>query len=229
MTADPATQAFEELRREVSLLRRAVEGLSARGDDQPVDYSPTLAKLAEAIAAIAARVQTIADSELMIQDKQGFSELLGRTAAHAVRQPLQEAERTKAELKVATEKLERVTDQLVQATGAPKARRDQWRDLAWAGVLGCCTGTFLWALGAGPVARVLPAGWQVPERMAAATLAETRAGAGAHLLRSADPIAWRRLEAGQAFLLQNQAVLERCSKRSERLRRQVNCEVRLGR
>jgi hypothetical protein len=40
-----AARAFEELRGEVSLLRRAVEGLAAERRDQP-DYGPTLEALA---------------------------------------------------------------------------------------------------------------------------------------------------------------------------------------
>jgi len=40
-----AVQAFEGLRREISLLRRAIEGLAAEKRDQP-DYGPTLEALA---------------------------------------------------------------------------------------------------------------------------------------------------------------------------------------
>lgn len=40
-----AARAFEDLRGEVSLLRRAIEGLAAEGRDQP-DYGPTLEALA---------------------------------------------------------------------------------------------------------------------------------------------------------------------------------------
>jgi hypothetical protein len=40
-----ATRAFEDLRGEVSLLRRAIEGLAAERRDQP-DYGPTLESLA---------------------------------------------------------------------------------------------------------------------------------------------------------------------------------------
>lgn len=41
-----AVQAFEELRGEISLLRRAIEGLTAERRDQP-DYGPTLEALAK--------------------------------------------------------------------------------------------------------------------------------------------------------------------------------------
>lgn len=45
LTQSSAVRAFEELRGEVSLLRRAIEGLAAERRDQP-DYSPTLEALA---------------------------------------------------------------------------------------------------------------------------------------------------------------------------------------
>src|SRR3546814_2326084 len=47
---DPAS-AFEALRGEISLLRRAVEGLTAERQAAP-NYKPTLAAMAERLAAI---------------------------------------------------------------------------------------------------------------------------------------------------------------------------------
>jgi hypothetical protein len=45
MAQSSAARAFEDLRGEVSLLRRAIEGLTAERGDQP-DYGPTLESLA---------------------------------------------------------------------------------------------------------------------------------------------------------------------------------------
>ena len=51
--SDPAAVALERLRLEVALLRRALEGLSAAAE--PVDYSPALAGLSDAITALEGR------------------------------------------------------------------------------------------------------------------------------------------------------------------------------
>ncbi|RYG89076.1 MAG: hypothetical protein EON59_02245 [Alphaproteobacteria bacterium] len=48
--ADDIAEAFEALRGEVSLTRRAVEGLTAARERVP-DYSATLGKMAEALGA----------------------------------------------------------------------------------------------------------------------------------------------------------------------------------
>ena len=50
------TSAFEELRREVSLTRAALEGLTAARERIP-DYSPTLGQIAERLKVTAAAVE----------------------------------------------------------------------------------------------------------------------------------------------------------------------------
>jgi hypothetical protein len=60
---DPAS-AFEALRGEVSLLRRAVEGLTAERQNAP-DYTPTLTELADRLACAEAFLGTIAESPAM--------------------------------------------------------------------------------------------------------------------------------------------------------------------
>lgn len=55
-----AVRAFEELRCEVSLLRRAIEGLTAERRDQP-DYGPTLEALATSNEQIRAWARNISE------------------------------------------------------------------------------------------------------------------------------------------------------------------------
>jgi hypothetical protein len=57
--ADPA-QAFEDLRAEVSELRRAVEALpGAWEESQPPDYTPSLGTIAKGLAAVDSRLAGI--------------------------------------------------------------------------------------------------------------------------------------------------------------------------
>lgn len=55
-----AARAFDDLRAEVSLLRRAIEGLTAERQNMP-DYSPTLAKLDADLEAIKAGCRAVSE------------------------------------------------------------------------------------------------------------------------------------------------------------------------
>src|ERR1700693_1667016 len=58
---DPATTAFEALRKEVALVSRAMAGLAAeRAANASPDYSETLAKIVRACAATAANLKVLA-------------------------------------------------------------------------------------------------------------------------------------------------------------------------
>lgn len=61
---DSSAQAFEELRGEVSLTRRAVEGLTAARERLP-DYSETLGTMSEALSAALTRLERIERSPAM--------------------------------------------------------------------------------------------------------------------------------------------------------------------
>ncbi|MGQ3100406.1 MAG: hypothetical protein ACT6Q5_03535 [Sphingopyxis solisilvae] len=62
-TAD-AAEAFEELRSEVSLLRAAIEGLTAAKDKLP-DYSPTLRAIEARLEHIDQQIESILDKPAM--------------------------------------------------------------------------------------------------------------------------------------------------------------------
>ena len=59
---DPA-QAFEDLRAEVSVLRRAIEALpAAMRENRPPDYSPDLAVLGKGLDELGEQLETIMKS-----------------------------------------------------------------------------------------------------------------------------------------------------------------------
>jgi hypothetical protein len=88
--------------------------------------------------------------------------------------------------------LERLTER--QRTG-----REQVRQVAIMTAVGAVVGVIVWVCLSGPIARALPAGWSVPERMAAATMRLDRWEAGARLMQDANPEGWAKLvEASQA-------------------------------
>ena len=80
----------------------------------------------------------------------------------------------------------------------------------------------------GPIARALPAGWRVPERMAAATLRLGRWEAGARLMVSARPQDWARLAAASDLQRVNRAKLAACRAALARSGRPQTCPITVG-
>lgn len=181
--SDPAADAFERLRTEVALLRRAVEGLAADAGVEPPDYSPTLAELSDVVAEVNAQVTALGERPVLALAPEQLASLFQMAAARVLAKPVAELDRERAALSQATEAL-RITRQ------ADLARSQSWRRMASLLGAGAVAGAVLWGLLLGPLARVLPATWGVPERLASATLALPMGPAGERLLSRSDPKAW---------------------------------------
>ena len=179
---DEAAQAFEGLRAEVSLLRRAVERLAAeRADDgHAPDYSETLGVIANNITATAQRVDALVKSPALSLTPEEMNRQIGaagsagrtedRRVIAAARQTIEE---------IAT-KLGR---QLESHVMADEQRRRLWR----VGLAGIAIGMAVWAILAGPIVREFPPSWLLPERMAARTLRMPMWEGGQRLMKVGDP------------------------------------------
>lgn len=62
--SDPST-AFEDLRREISLQRSAIEGLTAAKDKLP-DYAPTLREMSQRLAGIEDQISSIREKPALL-------------------------------------------------------------------------------------------------------------------------------------------------------------------
>ncbi|WP_091743335.1 DUF6118 family protein [Phenylobacterium immobile] len=178
--ADPAA-AFEALRAEVAELRASVE----QGCDGP-DYAPTLGKIAATLAGIEAHPALTLTPEAFASQVRQAREAAQQQGGQALGAVLQRVD-------AATAELERLAER--QRTG-----REQVRQVAIMTTVGAVFGVVVWVGFSGPIARALPAGWSVPERMAAATLRLNRWEAGARLMQNANPHGWAQLvEASRAL------------------------------
>jgi uncharacterized membrane protein YccC len=92
---DEAAAAFEELRQEIALMRRAVAGLSAEHASIEVpDYSQTLGKMAAAINAILRTNKDLAEAPALRMTAQNWAEHIAaasQTARQADRDTLDRA------------------------------------------------------------------------------------------------------------------------------------------
>lgn len=221
-----AAEAFEAMRGELALLRRAVEGLAAeRGAIDIPDYTETLGRMQQGVDATADRIAVIND-------------VLARSPALAIT-PEQMAQRIaaagntarredQAALAKAGEDKARVMAELRAIAGSAWTRADQKNRQLWFGLVGVAIGILAWAIVPGIVAReVAPASWQWPERMAARTLDLPRWEAGQRMMQSASPTAFRAIVAADRIVTANRKTIEGCSKAAARTRDTVRCTIQV--
>lgn len=219
---DPATAAFEQLRSEVALLRRAVEGLAAKGDEKPVNYAPTLGKLSKGVAEVSEKVDDLAGQPIISLSPESLGRALSDAAAQVLAAPVAEFTRGREELKQAVGRLRQSTTALaVHGLAADR------RAIVYAAAAAAAATLVAWIGLSGPIARALPARWQVAERMAAATLALPRGDAGAKLMAGAAPGTWEKLRIGHRLISDNEETLDRCQKEASKAQQSVTCEVKV--
>ena len=217
---DEAARAFDDLRAEVSLLRRAVERLAAeRAEpaDTP-DYAETLGIMAQNISVAAQRIGAVVNSPALVLTPHEIGRQIievgtagrseDRRAIAAARQVIEE---------VAT-KLGRQLDSHVMA-------EDQWRQRRRDSLIALLVGALLWAILAGPIVRSLPTSWLLPERMAARTLRMPMWEGGQHLMRVASPRAFAEIVAGNRLVAGDRETLVACRKRAVRAGKTVHCAI----
>ncbi len=175
--ADDITEAFEALRGEVSLTRRAVEGLTAARERAP-DYSATLGKMAEALKQAAEGIDRIEQSPAVRLSPAAMADEIRKasTDARAEDQAL-----LRGTLDALMHSIGRV-DGIVERG---QAADHQLRRVIWAGAGGAFGGMLLMAILPGAVARSLPTSWHVPEWMAARTIGLDQRAAGERMIANA--------------------------------------------
>lgn len=110
---DPA-QAFEDLRSEVSVLRRAVEALPGTiRENRPADYSADLAVLGKGLDELGAQLETVLESPALNLTPEQQGQGIARAGMTAVREAVQRLDR-------ATQEAERARDQVAGVVGHPR-------------------------------------------------------------------------------------------------------------
>jgi hypothetical protein len=170
---DPG-RAFEDLRKEVSLTRRALEGLTAARENIP-DYSTTLGEMARTLKAALDGLERIEQSPAI------------RLSPAALAQELIKASETvraddKRLLREAGDALARSIGRIDGIVERGQAAGHQRLARIWCAAGGVVGGILLWAALPGAVARSLPESWHVPEWMAARTIGLDMPQAGERLI-----------------------------------------------
>lgn len=218
--SDAATEAFEAVRNEVALLRRAVERLAAERADVP-DYAPTLGQIANNLTATAQRVDSLVKSPAL-----SLTPALLAAQIVTAGQTARDYDRTL--LHDAGASFERATRSLRGAMASARDAKAQNRWLAGIGIGGVVAGMTLWAGLAGVVARAVPESWLWPERLAARTLDRPLWDAGQRLMGTANPEGWQAVVAGNGIMRANKTALGGCRKAATKAHKPVRCRVDVG-
>lgn len=219
---DEAARAFESLRAEVALMRRAVERLAAERTELPdaPDYSETLGIISQNLSGTAQRVDALMKSPALAMTPETISRQID-AAGYTVRV---EDHRVFA---AAKQGLEEMMARLGRYLQSDIAAGEQRRRLWYAGLIGFVLGMVAWASLAGPIARAMPASWLWPERMAARSLRLPMWGGGQRLMRAASPQSFAGIVADNQLSIANHDALDTCHKEAARAKKAVRCTLRI--
>ncbi|MGA0608557.1 DUF6118 family protein [Phenylobacterium sp. VNQ135] len=178
------------------------------------DYSETL-------AAIVYGLKKLESHPAMQLTPERFNSQ-AKAAAEALRRVIE------PDLRHAVAAVDHASREIARFAGDLRTREAQRNAFVYAGAGGLIIGMVLWAMLAGPIARLLPDSWQVPEKMAAATLHLDRWAAGSRIMRSADPGSWKTVTAGAQLWRDNQSALDACMRAADRVKKPQTCRVIVG-
>jgi len=211
---DPA-QAFEDLRAEVSVLRRAIEAMpAAMRENRPPDYSQDLAVIGKGLDEVGEQLETVLKSPALIRSPEEQGQAIAVAGANLIREAAQRFDR-------ATQEAERERSRLSGLIGQVWAQDRQFRMLCWTGGAALALGLLLSPI----VAGFLPFGLNA--RVAALVMREDRWTAGGGLMRTANPQAWARLSQDAELLKDNQDAMDVCRAALARTGKSQHCVVTL--
>lgn len=180
-----AARAFEELRAEISLLRRAVERLTDERTSQP-DYAPSLEAVSKRLEDVCVWARCISEKPALKLTPASLVSDLISAADDCREQDHQRLDRAVDEMKAAGDRI----DALIARS---RSASEQNRELTRNQIAFAVAGMALFSILPGAVARSLPVSWAMPERMAARMLGQDMWHAGQHMMAKANPEEWRAI------------------------------------
>lgn len=219
---DPAL-AFERLRGEVSLLRHAVEALTmARESIDIPDYEPTLVRNEKVLGILVQQIDGVRKSPAMTLTPETMGGRLNASVAEATRELRGQVQASDMALRNAAQDLQRIV-------ASARRGEEQKRRLMIVGAAGLGAGLLLYAMLAGPVARMMPASWHWPESLATRAVgANSVWDAGQRLMHSAAPESWAAIMAAAPLADGNRAAVQACRAAADKAKKPVRCTIEVN-
>ncbi|MDD2703736.1 MAG: DUF6118 family protein [Acidocella sp.] len=210
--ADPA-QAFEDLRAEVSELRRAVEALPAAWEEsRPPDYTPSLGTIAQGMATVESRLAGIEKHPALRLTPEQHQQAVAQAGNVLMREAAQKLDR-------AAQDAERERHQLAGLIGTVRKQDAQRNWLLYA-----ASGALVVGLLVSPfVAGALPFGGD--SAVAAVIMNANRWNAGIALMQAGSPDGWRGLADASNLVRVNQEALAACREAAAKAKKEQRCTI----
>lgn len=210
--ADP-TQAFEDLRAEVSMLRRAVEALPGTWEENRApDYTPSLGKIAKGMATVESRLAGIEKHPALRLTPEQHQEAVAQVGNTLMREAVQKLDR-------AAQDADRERHQLAGLIGTVRQQDEQRRWLLWA-----ASGALVAGLLVSPfVARMLPFGGD--SAVAALIMNADRWNAGIALMQAVSLDSWRAVTDASDLVRVNQKALAACADAAAKAKKEQRCTI----
>jgi hypothetical protein len=213
-----AARAFEDLRAEVSVLRRSVELLpeellpeeweAKRGPD----YTESLGQITQGLSKVVARLQVIEQHPALKSTPAQYQAAILAAGRDLMSQGVGRLDR-------ASDALEREQQNLAGVIGTVRGKRQQWAWLAITAAAALTVGLLLSPF----AARLLPFGWDAA--VAATILHTDRWNAGQALMKSSDPAGWATLAAEMNLAEANHEALSACRETAQKTRKEQHCSI----
>ena len=219
-TIDAAAEAFDAVRGEIALLRRAIERLAVEKMDVP-DYAVTLGAIGRDQRLAAERIDVLASSPVLSLTPAAVGAQVEKVAADVRRGEHQVLDGVRRELEAATKA---ITARIASA----RSRDRQFYWLAGASVAGFVAGILFLVLLIGPVARALPATWHMPEKIAAWTMGTSMWEAGSDMMEIESLEGWHNIVASDRLFADNKVAIQACRKAAAKAKRAVQCAIKVS-
>jgi hypothetical protein len=208
-----AARAFDDLRAEVSVLRRAVEALPEEWEaNQAPDYTESLGEITHGLAEVVGRLDVIEQHPAL-----NATPAQHQTAIIAAGQDLMS--RAAGRIDAAAETFKREQQNLAGVIGTLRAQRKQREWLAITAGAAFVVGLLLSPF----AARMLPFGWDAG--VAATIMHADRWSAGQALMKSTNPGGWATLAAEIQLAESNHDALTACREVAERTKKEQRCTI----
>src|ERR1035437_4792781 len=210
--ADPG-QAFEDLRAEVSELRRAVEALpGAWEENQAPDYTPSLGTVATGLWAVDSRLAGIEKHPALRLGPEQHQQAAPPAGNVLMREAVQKLDR-------AAQDAERERYQLAGLIGTVRKQDEQRNWLLWAASGALVVGLLVSPFAAG----VLPFGGD--SAVAAVIMKADRWNAGIALMQAGSPDGWRGLADASNLVRVNQEARAACRAAAAMSKKEQRCPI----
>ena len=206
-----AAEAFEALRAEVTVLRRAVEALAAATDEnQPADYTETLGEMAQDLQSVSEHLQRIREHPAIAMTPAEHQYAIAQAGTGLMSEAAGKLDR-------ATYAAAQHAQELAGLISTVRTQRAQRELLLWAIgvalVLGIVISPF--------VAGVLPFG--LNGRVAALVMHDDRWNAGGALMASGNPEGWKIFVDEHELANANKEILAMCRKAAAKTMQDQRC------